>query len=357
MNRMIQLAGAGREGRIPSWGRMLPAVNRSASETPLPAFPGIEAAISPRLLWALNRFRMETENRKSRRYGGKGPHHWYALLFMMRTLEVLLKLTRQYERGLRNAWDIALRRIEVPLPRLPAAFDGFTVLHLSDLHLDGMPGLEEAILERVGGQEFDLCVLTGDYRTELHGPIRPTMDRLQPLVSGLRCRHGVIGVLGNHDDCHMIAPMEAMGIRMLVNESVRLTRGEDVLQVVGTDDVHYYFTDQAVHALEAARAPFTIALVHSPEVFDIAAALGVDLYLCGHTHAGQVCLPGGRPVIKHLSRGRRFYRGTWKHRDMVGVTNAGVGTSGVPVRFNTRGEVLVLTLRCAITPIVESGRG
>jgi len=100
-----------------------------------------------------------------------------------------------------------------------------------------------------------------------------------------------------------------------------------------------------VHALEAARHAFAIALVHSPEAFDIAADLGVDLYLCGHTHAGQVCLPGGRPVITHLSRGRRFYRGTWRHRGMVGIANAGAGTSGVPVRFHTRGEILVLTLR------------
>jgi predicted MPP superfamily phosphohydrolase len=293
----------------------------------------------------MNRFRMETENRKSRRYGGKGRHHWYALLFLMKSLEILLKLTRQYERGVRNAWDVAVRGVEVALARLPPAFDGFTVLHLSDLHLDGMPGLEQTVLERVGAREFDLCVLTGDYRTELHGPIRPTMDRLRPLVSGLRSRHGVLAVLGNHDDCHMVEPMEAMGIRVLVNESVRLARGEHVVQVVGTDDVHYYFTDQAVHALERARDAFTLALVHSAELFDVAADLGVDLYLCGHTHAGQVCLPGGRPVLTHLSRGRHLYRGLWRHRHMVGITNAGVGTSGVPVRFNTRGEILVLTLR------------
>jgi len=336
-------AGPAREHAPRTYAR---GVSRTLRE-PLPSLPlpGAEAGYSPRLLWAINRFRMETENRKSRRYGGRGIHHWYALLFLMRTLEVLLKLTRQYERGVRNAWDVALREEDVALPRLPAAFDGFTVLHLSDLHLDGMPGLERAILDRVGAREFDLCVLTGDYRTELHGPIGPTMDRLRPLVSGVRSRHGVLGVLGNHDDCHMVGPMEAMGIRVLVNESVRIARGEDVLQVVGTDDVHYYFTDQAVHALEAARDAFTIALVHSPEAFDVAALLGVDLYLCGHTHGGQVCLPGGRPVITHLSRGRRFWRGTWTHRDMVGVTNVGAGTSGVPVRFNTRGEVLVLTLR------------
>ena len=304
-----------------------------------------QVAVSPRLIWATNRFRMETENRKTGRYGGKSRQHWYALFTIMKGLRLALKLTRQYERGERNAWDFAVREIELPLARLPGPFDGFTILHLSDLHLDGMPGLEQAILERLAGREFDLCVLTGDYRTELHGPIRSVMERMRALVSGLRSRNGVLGVLGNHDDCHMVEPLEAMGVRMLVNESVELTRGNARLQFIGTDDVHYYFTDQAVHALEKAAPLFTVALVHSPEVYDVAARMGVDLYLCGHTHAGQVCLPGGRPVLTHLSRGRRFYKGTWTHGGMVGVTNAGVGTSGVPVRFNTRGEVLVLTLR------------
>ena len=304
-----------------------------------------QPAIPPRLIWATNRFWMETENRKTGRYGGHSRQHWYALLFLMNALRFALKLTGQYQRGLRNAWEVVVRELELPLPRLPPAFEGFTILHLSDLHLDGMPGLEQVILDRVAGREFDLCVLTGDYRTELHGPIEPTMARLRPLVSGLRSRHGILAVLGNHDDCHMVAPLEAMGIRLLLNESVELSRGDSRIQVIGTDDVHYYFTDQAVHALEKAGPLFTVALVHSPELYDVAAELGVDLYLCGHTHAGQVCLPGGRPVIKHLSRGRRFYRGTWSHRAMLGVTNAGAGTSGVPVRFNTRGEILVLRLR------------
>jgi hypothetical protein len=306
-----------------------------------------EAAVHPRTVWAANRFWMETENLKTGRYGGESHQHWYVLLFLMKTLEVVLKFTGQYERGVRNAWDVVRREREVRLPRLPAAFDGFTILHLSDLHLDGMPGLEERILQLTGESEFDLVVLTGDYRTELHGPIRETMERLKVLVSGLRTREGCLGVLGNHDGCHMVAPMEAMGIRMLVNESVTLERGGQRVQVIGTDDVHYYFTDQAVHALEQAGGLFTIALVHSPELYDLAARMGVDLYLCGHSHAGQVALPGGRPVVTHLARGRRFYKGPWSHGAMLGITNAGAGTSGIPVRFNTRGEVLVLTLRAA----------
>jgi predicted MPP superfamily phosphohydrolase len=309
--------------------------------------PPDQAAVPPRVIWAANRFWMETENLKSWRWGGERHHHWYALLFLMKSFEILLKATGQYERGVRNAWDVALREIEIPFARLPAAFDGFEILHLSDLHLDGMPGLEDTLLARLGGRAFDLCVLTGDYRTELHGPIRPTMEGLARLVEGVRSRHGFLGVLGNHDGCHMVAPMEAMGIRMLINESVTLEKDGASIQVVGTDDVHYYFTDQAVHALENAGRGFTIALVHSPELYDTAAQMGVDLYLCGHTHGGQVCLPGGRALIKHLSRGRRFYRGIWRHGAMVGVTNCGAGTSGIPVRFHTRGEMLVVRLRRA----------
>jgi hypothetical protein len=132
---------------------------------------------------------------------------------------------------------------------------------------------------------------------------------------------------------------------MLVNESVEVERGGERVQVIGTDDVHYYFSDQAVHALEQAGPSFSIALVHSPEIYELAAQTGVDLYLCGHCHGGQVCLPGGRAILKHLSRGRRLYKGIWTHRDMLGVTSCGVGTSGIPVRFNTRGEILALTLR------------
>jgi hypothetical protein len=103
-----------------------------------------------------------------------------------------------------------------------------------------------------------------------------------------------------------------------------------------------------VFALERTRdAGFLIALVHSPELYEVAAAHSVDLYLCGHTHGGQICLPGGRPVVKHLNRGRHLFRDVWSHRGMRGYTHSGTGTSGIPIRFNTRGEVVVHRLRCA----------
>ncbi len=300
--------------------------------------------INRRHIWATNRFWMELENMKTRRYGNKGRHRWYQLLFMLKTFKILLRLTGLYKMGMQNAANIALNEKSLYFPSLPEAFDGFSILHLSDLHLDGMNGLTERILDIVADSEVDLCVFTGDYRTQVHGIKKPVIQSLQQLVGGIKSKNGFVGVLGNHDDCHMVNSLEKIGIRMLINSTVRLNQGNDQILVIGTDDVHYYYTDQALHALEAADAGFSIALVHSPELFDMAAMMGVDLYLCGHTHAGQVCLPGGIAVLKHLNRGRKYYRGNWQYEGMQGVTNSGAGTSGIPVRFNTKGEVLLLRL-------------
>jgi predicted MPP superfamily phosphohydrolase len=270
------------------------------------------------------------------------------LLYMMKAFEWLLRVTGRYRQGTQNAERLEVRELELTFAQLPPAFEGLTIMHLSDLHLDGMPGLPERVSAMVRGHEVDLAVLTGDYRTELHGPIRATIEGLEVIARAIRAREGIVGILGNHDDCHMVAPMEAMGIRMLINERLVLERGGQRLQVIGTDDVHYYYTDQALHALEHAADAFTIALVHSPELFDVAEKLGVALYLCGHTHGGQVCLPGGTPLIKHLSRGHAYYRGAWRHGAMQGITSSGVGTSGIPVRFNTVAEILVLRLHGSV---------
>ena len=93
-------------------------------------------------------------------------------------------------------------------------------------------------------------------------------------------------------------------------------------------------------------------LVHTPEVADMAAAAGHDLFLCGHTHWGQVCLPGGVPVVTALYANRALARGAWRRGDMLGYTHAGCGVSRIPVRFFTRGEVVSITLRRGPAAIV-----
>ncbi len=114
--------------------------------------------------------------------------------------------------------------------------------------------------------------------------------------------------------------------------------------------MHYYYTQATARALRAAPAGFRIALVHSAELADVAAAAGFSLYRAGHTHGGQVCLPGGRPILTHMSRLRGYASGLWRCGAMAGYTSTGVGVSSVPVRFNTRGEAVLITLRRARRP-------
>ena len=85
--------------------------------------------------------------------------------------------------------------------------------------------------------------------------------------------------------------------------------------------------------------------MHSAEVADDADEAGYSLYLCGHTHGGQICLPGGRPLVTHLKRCRHAARGLWRQGGMTGYTSCGLGVSDLPVRFNTRGEIVLITLR------------
>jgi len=285
--------------------------------------------INQRTIWATNRFWMETENMKTKKYGGKSHHHWYLLLLMTKLFKIFLHLIGRYKEGFCNAENIVLRELDLRFPNLPPKFESFTILHLSDLHFGCMPDIEDMILEKVNNQEVDICVITGDYLNGLHVPINNTIESLRKITKGISTRYGFLGILGNHDTCHMVAPMENLGIRMLINENYRINKEGDSIQFIGTDDVHYYYTDQAMHAMENAVSDFSIALVHSPELFDMAAEMGVDLYLCGHTHGGQVCLPGGIPVIKHLNRGKDFYSGHWRYHNLQGVTSCGECTSAI----------------------------
>ncbi|MBF0287625.1 MAG: metallophosphoesterase family protein [SAR324 cluster bacterium] len=310
------------------------------------SFPFPVEKINSRQSWAANRLWMENQQMISKRNGKKSRYHWYCFSFMVNTFQRMLRLTDFYEKGVQNAKNIVLREIPIYLPNLPQAFQDFSILHLSDLHLEGIPDLTNRILSVIDNRRVDLCVLTGDYRSALHGSIAPTLHSLKTLIDGIHSHHGFLGVLGNHDDCHMVNPMEEIGIRMLINENCWIHKFNERLQVIGTDDVSMYYTDQALHALEKAHEDCTIALVHSPELYDIAAQMGVDLYLCGHTHAGQICLPGGKAIVNGgLKNGSQYYRGAWKYQHMQGFTSSGVGTSGIPIRFNTRGEVLILRLR------------
>jgi predicted MPP superfamily phosphohydrolase len=307
---------------------------------------GQSREVSPeRLLWERRRRAMEASNLNFTPFGTKERRGMVVFERALRCFEVLLKMTGVYRIGHQNAHEVGLREFDLEFPNLPTAFDGYSILHLSDLHIDCSPGMEQAIFDASSAHAPDLCVMTGDFRAADVGPSKHLLAPMRRLINGIAARDGVVAVLGNHDDHQMGMTFEEhLGMRLLVNERQYIYRGDSRIALTGTDDVNRFYTHDAETALTDPLDGFGIALVHSPEMAHEAERGGHSLYLCGHTHGGQVALPGGRPIVTHLNRNRNLASGLWEAGNMQGYTSPGAGVSGPAVRFNTRGEVSLITL-------------
>lgn len=249
-----------------------------------------------------------------------------------------LKAAGLYGRGLRNAAKVELRRNPIHAPHLPKAFDGFTILQLSDLHVEMSEAAMARVVELLDTIRYDLCVLTGDYRGETWGPYDAALAGTAKVCAALK--GPVYGVLGNHDTILMVPGLEAMGVKMLLNEADVIERGGERIHLAGVDDAHFYRMDNIEKAAE--RIPheeFSILVTHTPEIYRQAAHADFDVLLSGHTHGGQICLPGGVPITLSAALPRALGKGAWRHHGMFGYTSVGTGSSVVPVRFNCPPEI------------------
>ena len=272
--------------------------------------------------------------------------NWYSIHSLIRAA---LRLTGLYARGQRNARTIQVRHNAIGLPRLPAPFSGYVILQLSDLHVDISAGAMDRLVQILPRMEFDLCVLTGDFRGRTFGSIDATLEGLARIRALIETP--VYGVLGNHGSFRMVPALEEMGIRMLLNEAVEIFRGGDVIHLVGIDDAHFFRVDNIEKALASVpQDSISILLSHTPEIYRQAARAGFDLLLGGHTHGGQICLPGSIPIMLDSVLPRTMGAGPWRYHDMIGYTSVGVGTSIVPVRLNCLPEVTLHRL-CAALPV------
>jgi uncharacterized protein len=227
-------------------------------------------------------------------------------------IRAALMMTGLYWRGRRNAERILVKHNEVKFKELPPLFDGFTILHISDMHVDISDGAMRRLIELVGGLRYDLCVLTGDYRGKTFGPFEATLDGMARVRAHLN--EPIYGVLGNHDTIQMIPGLEAMGIRMLLNESEAITRGDQRIYLAGIDDAHYFRVDNIEKAgSQIPAGDFSILLSHTPEVYRQAAHADFNLLLSGHTHGGQICLPGSIPITLDSVLPRRLGAGAWQY--------------------------------------------
>src|SRR4029077_918158 len=148
-------------------------------------------------------------------------------------IRLCLKLAGVYGRGHRNAAQIELRRHDVTSSRIPKAFDGFTILQLSDLHVEMSEGAMMRLAAMLPEIDYDLCVLTGDYRAQTFGSYESALAGMAPLCTTLK--RPIYGVLGNHDTIRMVPGLEDMGVQMLLNESHAIERGNQRIYLAGID--------------------------------------------------------------------------------------------------------------------------
>lgn len=258
---------------------------------------------------------------------------------VMRTaISICLRLTGLYRRGIRNAVDVRLKRNDIRSPHLPKCFDGYTILHLSDLHADMSEAITRRVAALIGECQYDICVLTGDYRALTFGSSIAALAGMAHIRSAIKSP--AFGVLGNHDSIMMLPELEGMGIRLLLNESIGIQRDDAHIYLAGLDDAHYFQADNIEKA--AATIPeghYSILLSHTPEIYRHAAHAGFHLMLAGHTHGGQICLPGGIPLTLDSHLPRRLGAGPWRYGEMAGYTSVGAGCSILPVRFNCPPEI------------------
>ena len=288
------------------------------------------------------------ERRENADYLQKRPFlGWMYDTSVFSLFEPLLRVTGLLGRGLRNLERPVLAPVSFEVAGLPAAFDGFRILQISDMHFRlGHEGHAAIMRDLVNDTETDLCVLTGDYRFEHHGPFEHVIAGLRTVLSGVHARHGVIAILGNHDRTPFAEPMRALGMTLLINEHAVIEQNGERLWVAGVDDRHHFQCHDLTLTLESIpEDACTLLLAHSPELVGQAAARGVAVYLCGHTHWGQVRIPGLGAVYLNTNAPRRFCTGEWEHHGMKGYTTAGLGATDVPVRFNCTPSAGVIELR------------
>lgn len=293
----------------------------------------------------LLRRRAALERKWERRIARGGPGSG-DYLSRTRLPELLMRAAGLWQRGRRNAMFPQLRSIRISYPDLPSHLQGLRILHMSDLHFHAeIPEFAEVVRDLFSGVNADLCAITGDFRFSHRGGYSHVFLAMETVLSGIHTTHGTVAVMGNHDLGAFVAPFESMGIRVLMNANSAIRHAGGVLWVAGVDDHHRFRCDSLKAATDGIpQDEFTLLLAHSPELAMDAPGYGVRLYLCGHTHWGQIRFPLLGALSYNARCPKRFCMGRWTHETTEGYTTAGIGTTDLPIRYNCPPEACLLEL-------------
>lgn len=246
-------------------------------------------------------------------------------------------------------YNYLISETDILIRELPAAFEGFRITQLTDVHHSRILGLGEVqrVVSLAQQTKPDMFVLTGDYSTSYRRYIEPCAEAL----GALNAPEGVWAVLGNHD--HYTDPelttrsLQRHHIAVLNNARTTLQRGSDAIQLSGIDDWSWNAADwtRAFSGLKS-QTP-TILLSHQPTVLDLEQTQNVSLILSGHTHGGQLNFPLLGAPARFTTNDLKYARGLFRRGDTQLYVSTGTGVIGLPLRFGVRPEIAVLRLRRA----------
>lgn len=261
---------------------------------------------------------------------------------------VAISGTAAYAR-LIEPYNYLVSETDILIRDLPAAFEGFRITHLTDIHHSRILGLNEVrrVVSLAQQTRPDMFVLTGDYSTSYRRYIEPCAEAL----AALNAPEGVWAVLGNHD--HYTDPelttraLQRHHIAVMNNAHTTLQRGSDAIQLSGIDDWTWNAVDwvRAFSGLKTSTP--TILLSHQPTVLDFEQTQNVSLILSGHTHGGQLSFPFLGAPARFATADLKYSRGLFRRGDTQLYVSTGTGVIGLPLRFGVRPEIAVLRLKRA----------
>ena len=241
---------------------------------------------------------------------------------------------------------VSVNRYQIPVSGLPPSFHGYTIAHLTDLHLCFLvsENFVENVVNKTNQLKPDLIVCTGDYVHDRN--TTKTIDRVWPMLSQLQAKDGVYSVLGNHDhwaDTNRSQYWLERTGQNLRHTSKALYRGKERIVLGGAGD---YWEDEL--GIDTAFASsdehdYRILLAHNPDSADSTFQTPLSLVISGHTHGGQVVVPFYGPPVLPVQN-KKYTSGLVQTEKTAVFISRGLGWALYPVRFNCPPEIALLEL-------------